>query len=116
MNFKIKIFAYLMLAYALPCGAQMGCMDTSWHLDQPFDNKALHPVDCTCPCQDYETDLNRPFTKNRCPRCGHIRIPERSVILNKKDVANAAAPQTQSKKSPLQNIYASMARVRITYK
>lgn len=42
-----------------------GCMDNSWHLARPFDNKEYHYVQCNCPCRK----LN--IARGECTECGH---------------------------------------------
>lgn len=111
------ILSFSVLSLALPCHTQMGCMDTSWHLEQPFDNKALHPVECTCPCHRYESDFKRPLAQNRCPKCRHIRIPESPIIITKEDLlTNPPATEKVTTKSSLQAIYMGMKQFRSSYK
>lgn len=61
--------------------SSVGCMDTSLHAYlcndeklcelQPYDNKTLHYVHCTCPCNQYAW-ADRKVT---CLRCWHFHDP-----------------------------------------
>ena len=61
---------WLVLAFiATPLYARIGCLDKSMHLEQRFDYKKYHFVQCNCPCeQSYELKKN-----GTCTECGHRR-------------------------------------------
>ncbi len=57
--------------------ADIGCMDTSKHLDthDGYDYKTLHYVSCSCPCHKMR-HLNR---KGKCFMCGHYLKPNTQI-------------------------------------
>lgn len=53
------------------------CLDDSWHLERPFDNKEYHPVECNCPCRK----LN--IARGECTECGHKHYFAPQVIIRR---------------------------------
>lgn len=50
--------------------AEIGCLDTSYHLAQPFDHKNYHFVSCNCPCSKKVIE-----NRNQCIECKHFHLP-----------------------------------------
>lgn len=68
---------------ALTCAAP-GCIDNSWHMSKPFDNKEYHIVSsqfgaenshCQCSCRKVSHD------RGYCYECGHYRDLQPWVIV-----------------------------------
>lgn len=66
---KLTYTLILLSSIISPLYARVGCLDKSMHLEQKFDYKKFHFVQCNCPCeQEYE------MTKNgTCTKCSHRR-------------------------------------------
>lgn len=60
----------------IPLQAKIGCMDNSWHLAKPFDNKEYHYVSCNCPCQEIIQD------RGRCLYCRHFHKPGKWTVIH----------------------------------
>lgn len=65
----------IMMLVSLELYAIVGCMDNSYHLTQPFDNKDYHYVACNCPC------IQRAPDRNKCLQCGHFHEAKPVVII-----------------------------------
>lgn len=65
----MKLRVVLLMFIAIPLYARIGCLDKSAHLEQRFDYKKYHFVQCNCPCEQAYS-----LTKNgSCTECGHRR-------------------------------------------
>lgn len=53
------------------------CLDNSWHLEQAFDTKEYHPVECNCPCRK----LN--IAQGECTDCGHKHFFAPQIIIRR---------------------------------
>jgi hypothetical protein len=71
-------FTFLVIASG-PLNAAIGCMDNSYHLTQPYDNKDYHFVACNCPCDKQKWLIDR----NTCILCRHFHEPKRLIIIQK---------------------------------
>jgi hypothetical protein len=71
MNRYIYIICML-LAHAY-LGAEIGCMDNSYHLAQDNDTKTYHYVNCTCPCKRYKHYFYKGW---HCSQCKHAHDPQ----------------------------------------
>jgi hypothetical protein len=59
------------------------CLDNSWHLERPFDNKEYHRVECNCPCRK----LN--IARGECLDCGHFHFFPPQIIIKRQRPQNA---------------------------
>lgn len=81
---SIKKFIFF-LVYTMVMHAAPGCMDNSWHMCKPFDNKNYHLVSrhyssrhathCQCSCRHISLD------RGYCTDCGHYRDLQPWVIV-----------------------------------
>ncbi len=79
---------FIILFISTNLAASPGCIDNSWHMERPFDNKEYHVVTrkignaqtyCPCPCR--KLSLNR----GECLDCHHRHImPEWIIIRSNK--------------------------------
>ena len=66
---KLWLPLLIFITIATPLFARIGCLDNSAHLEQRFDYKKYHFVQCNCPCEQAYS-----LTKNgSCTECGHRR-------------------------------------------
>lgn len=90
-----KLLALFMLS-ATPLFARIGCLDKSMHLQQRFDYKKYHFVQCNCPCeQAYALKKN-----GTCTECGHRRddVLIQFVTTDPNQLINIAGLQNYSSK------------------
>lgn len=68
-----KFILFLCVCCASAAQAKLGCMDKSQHGDisDGYDYKALHYVECSCPCDRYP----RLESRGQCLQCKHYSIP-----------------------------------------
>lgn len=97
MNKKL-IFLTVTLLY-LPVIAKVGCMDTSDHLKQMYDNKELRYVQCNCPCEKYQAQGLHADKGDKCLACGHIHDPQPLIVLQKEDLKSANKNTTNKQAS-----------------
>ncbi|MFI5333140.1 MAG: hypothetical protein ACHQVS_03490 [Candidatus Babeliales bacterium] len=65
----MKVWLLTLTFIVTPVYARIGCLDKSMHLEQRFDYKKYHFVQCNCHCeQAYELMKN-----GTCTECGHRR-------------------------------------------
>lgn len=81
-----NIFVIFAALHAAALCAAPGCLDNSWHMAKPFDNKQYHIVSndygndqecCQCPCKKVSSD------RGYCIECGHYRYFQPMVIIRK---------------------------------
>lgn len=78
---KITILVLLTLVSVGHVYCSIGCMDTSKHgLTQGgYDNKTLHRVECSCPCQKQRHLLR----KGKCFKCRHyVKLDAQAFDMN----------------------------------
>jgi hypothetical protein len=72
------------LTYYMSIFAARGCLEKSWHMAKPFDNKEYHVVSrnyggsttyCQCPCRRISHD------RGYCYDCGHYRDLQPWVVI-----------------------------------
>jgi hypothetical protein len=72
---KLWLPLLLIITITTPLFARIGCLDNSAHLEQRFDYKKYHFVQCNCLCEQAYS-----LTKNgSCSECGHRRD---DVLIN----------------------------------
>jgi hypothetical protein len=67
-----------MLLVHVYLGAEIGCMDNSYHLQQENDTKTYHYVGCTCPCKRYKHYFYKGWY---CSQCKHAHDPQLANIV-----------------------------------
>lgn len=73
---RLFFFMAFLFAACASLDAKVGCMDNSYHLSEPFDNKDYHYVECNCPCK---TQLDE---RNMCVECRHYHEPKPWVVVD----------------------------------
>lgn len=82
-NHVLLIILISLLSYVF-ASASPGCMDNSWHLERPFDNKEYHIVGrkigkqetfCPCPCRKLS------LSRGQCLECGHKHEMQPWIIV-----------------------------------
>lgn len=62
--------------------SQIGCMDNSHHLQQKYDSKEYHYVQCNCPCDRYAAVGKKAPSRNQCLECGHYHDPKPHYVAS----------------------------------
>jgi hypothetical protein len=72
-----NIIKAALLFFCMNICASPGCIDSSWHMEKPFDTKEYHIVTrkvgkhetfCPCPCRKLSLD------RGQCLTCGHRHV------------------------------------------
>jgi len=101
----MKIKNFLLCAtfiFASLLTAEPGCMDNSWHLQRPFDDKDYHYVYCNCECTKRHKIL---ADRGKCLQCGHYRIPKNFIIIDYEDNDSVAAAPKKCKKTATKVVF-----------
>lgn len=73
---NMLLFALLIMVSLVQ--AEPGCMDNSWYLQKPVDEKEYHYVQCYCPCTKRHKIL---ADRGQCIKCRHYRDPKPYIII-----------------------------------
>ena len=78
------VIMIIMILFTQLVSASPGCMDNSWHLARPFDNKEYHIVShkigkdefcCQCSCRKLS------LSRGQCLECGHKHEIQPWIII-----------------------------------
>jgi len=72
---KLFLLLTIFLTMNIQIAACPHCLDNSWHLERPFDNKEYHPVECNCECRKLI------IARGECLECGHKHYFAPQVII-----------------------------------
>lgn len=98
-----KAYATLILTtIVLNCSttqAAIGCMQKSLNLQEKYDPKVFHFVECNCPCVKYMSQCSRPMPHDQCPKCRHLHVPQSQIVVT--EAVRLAAMQKVKRTSPV---------------